>query len=119
MMINPALPAASVTVRFLSAAEGGRSVPVNSGYRVQVIFRRDGGSEVGHDCVFDFRSSEHAFLRDGDLWLPLGVEDRALLAPFDADRMAGVIVSGARFDVVEGRTRVGAGAVRDDLAVRN
>jgi hypothetical protein len=68
---------------------------------------------------FEVESAWDLVTRRRDLWLPLGVEDRALLAPCEADRMAGVIVPGTRFDVVEGRTRVGAGAVRDGLAVRD
>lgn len=110
-MMIPDLPAASVTVRFLSAAEGGRPSPVNSGYRAQVVFHDDAGAVVEHDCVFDFRESERAIERDGEKWLPLDVEDAARMAPFDAERMSAVIVAGAGFEIREGRTPVGSGRV--------
>lgn len=109
---------AVVEVRFLSAAESGRPSPVNSDYRAQLVFRRDGRAEVEHDCVFDFARSANAIDRDGDKWLPLGIEDQALIAPFDASRMADVVVPGAEFDVYEGRTLVGSGTVREGLARR-
>lgn len=110
------LPVGVVTVRFLSADEGGRPSPVNSGYRAQVVLRRDGEPEVEHDCVFDFSESVLATERDGEKWLPLGVEDSAVIVPFDADRMSEVIVVGAEFEVLEGRTLVGAGRVTKALA---
>jgi hypothetical protein len=117
-MMIPDLPAASVTVRFLSAAEGGRPSPVNSGYRAQVVFRDDAGVAVEYDCVFDFRESERAIERDGEKWLPLDVEDTARMVPFDAEQMSAVIVAGAAFKVYEGRTLVGSGRVLEAVARR-
>jgi translation elongation factor EF-Tu-like GTPase len=116
MTMNTDLPTASVMIRFLSAAEGGRPSPVNSGYRAQVVFRDDGGALVEHDCVFDFRESERAIDRDGEKWLPLDVEDAARMAPFDAERMSAVIVAGAEFEVREGSTLVGTGRVLEPVA---
>jgi hypothetical protein len=115
-MMNPHLPAAFVTVRFLPAAEGGRPSPVNSGYRVQVVFHDDAGAAIEHDCVFDFRESERAIDHDGEKWLPLDVEDAARMTPFDAERMSAVIVAGAEFEIREGRTLVGSGRVLEAVA---
>jgi len=117
-MMNPDLPAAPVTVRFLSAAQGGRPSPVNSGYRAQVVFHDDAGRVVEHDCVFDFCESERAIERDGEKWLPLDVEDEARMAPFDAEQMSAVIVAGVEFEIREGSTLVGSGRVLDALARR-
>jgi hypothetical protein len=108
-----------VTVRFRTADEGGRPSPVNSDYRAQLVFHRDGELDVEHDCVFDFSESEQAIERDGEKWLPLGVEDSAVIAPFDADRMSEVMVAGTEFEVFEGRTLVGAGRVVKSLARRS
>jgi hypothetical protein len=69
--------------------------------------------------VFDFRESERAIDRDGEKWLPLDVEDVARMIPFDAERMAAVIVAGAGFEVREGRTLVGTGRVLEAVAVRS
>ena len=112
------LPAARVTVRFLSAAEGGRPSPVNSGYRAQVVFHDDTGVAVEHDCLFDFRESERAIERDGEMWLPLDVEDTARMVPFDAKQMSEVIVAEVAFTVHEGRTLVGSGRVLEAVAPR-
>jgi translation elongation factor EF-Tu-like GTPase len=112
----PELPAAKVIVRFLSAAEGGRPSPVNSGYRAQVAFTDDAGAAVEHDCAFDFGESERAIERDGEKWLPLDVEDAARMAPLDAERMSAIIVAGAEFEVREGRTLVGSGRVLEAVA---
>jgi translation elongation factor EF-Tu-like GTPase len=116
-MMKPDLPAASVMVRFLSAAEGGRPSPVNSGYRAQVVFHDAAGAAVEHDCVFDFRESERAIERDGEKWLPLDVEDAARMAPFDAERMSAYIVAGAGFEIREGSTLVGSGRVLEPVAL--
>lgn len=113
------LPVSVVRVRFRSTDGRPRPSPVNSDYRAQLVFRRPGEAELQHDCVFDFTDSELAIERDGEKWLPLGVEDSALIAPFDAERMAEVIVPGAEFEVFEGQTLVGAGRVLKPLARRS
>jgi hypothetical protein len=89
---------------------------VNSGYRAQVTFRVAGRADTQGDCLFDFAGAERAFDRDGEKWLPLGVEDVAVITPFDVERMSEIIVAGAAFEVFEGRTPVGTGRVLEPLA---
>jgi hypothetical protein len=103
-----------VTLRFLSTEAGGRPLPVNSGYRAQVVFCLEGTTKVAHDSLFDFSESRQTIEREGEKWLPLGVEASAVMAPFDADRMSDVISVGVEFSICEGRTLVGAGRLRAD-----
>ena len=101
----------SISIRFLTAEEGGRSTHVASGYRAQVLRVPAPPGADALECVFDFASSEHTHAQDGTVWLPLGVRADAKFAAFDSARAAATFVDGADFEVVEGRTRVATGHV--------
>lgn len=114
-MIRDGVEAATARVRFLTAEEGGRRAPVNSGYRPQLVIDAPRPRRLEHDCVIDLAPARHRFAHGGTEWLPLGVDDVVLVAPFDPDRARSSLVSGATFSLFEGQKLVGRGRVVKDL----
>jgi translation elongation factor EF-Tu-like GTPase len=93
-------------IRYLTSAEGGRSVPVASGYRGQ--FHYAGEPDTPHDGFQYFPDVPAAE------FAPLGSEVRALVR-FDREMWEGLHAAkmrvGTRFTIQEGRKVVGEGVV--------